>query len=142
MPRTGILSKIWFLCKLTLTKLWFFLTIRLNIWCKRLGNLRNRIWKQSPSSSGEIESTFWKDRTLYYNVVVLPSQNHIKHDILYSLDWIFLIEGLFEPEYHTWTQLNVRARPRTKLFSDRSLIRQIHIKAVAITFPTSFQHLR
>ena len=120
MPRTRIPSKIWFPCKFTPTKLWSFLIIRLNIWCKSLANLRNRIWKQPPSSSGEIESTFWKDRTLYYNVVVLRSQNHIKHDTLYSVDWIiFLIKGLFEPKYHTWIQLNVRAKPKTKLSSKK-----------------------
>ena len=142
LPRTRILSKIWFLCKITSTKKWFFRTIRLNIWCKRLGNLRNRIWKQPPSSSREIESTFWKDRTLFYNIFALPSQNHIKHDTLYTLDWIFLIKGLFEPKYHTWIQLKVRAKPRTTFFSERSPIRQIHIKDVAITFPTSFHNLR
>ena len=142
MPRTQILSKIWFVCKITSTKKWFFRTIRLNIWCKRLGNLRNRIWKQPPSSSREIESTFWKDRTLFHNIFALPSQNHIKHDTLYTLDWIFLIKGLFEPKYHTWIQLKVRAKPRTTFFSERSPIRQIHIKEVAITFPTSFHNLR
>ena len=42
--------------------------------------------KQHSSSSGEIESTFWKDRPLYDKVVVLPLQNHIKHDTLCSLN--------------------------------------------------------
>ena len=120
MPRTGILTIIGFLCKFTPTKLWSFLILRLNVRCKRLGKLGNRIWKQPPSSSGELKSTFWKDRSLNYNVAVLPSQKHIEHDTLSPLDWIiFLIKRLFDPKHHTCIQVNVRAMPKTKLFSKK-----------------------
>ena len=119
-----------------------FLINRLNIWCKSLGNLRDRIWKQPSSSVGEIKSTLWKDRTSYQNVVVLLSQNHIKHDTLYSLEWsVFLIKGLFEPKYYNWIPLNVRAMPKTQKISERWSNRQIKIKEVKITFPTSSHHL-
>ena len=58
------------------------------------------------------------------------------------IEFIFTIKGLFEPNNHTWRQLNVRARPKTKFFSKRSLLRQNHIKEVAISFPISVQHLK
>ena len=60
-------------------------------------------------------SAFWKYRSLYDNVVVTLSQNHIEHDTLYILNSIdLLIKGMFETKDHTWIKINVPARPQTR----------------------------
>ena len=60
-------------------------------------------------------SAFWKYRSLYDNVVVTLSQNHIEHDTLYFLNSIdLLLKGMFETKDHTWIKINVPARPQTR----------------------------
>ena len=91
MPRTRILSKIKFLCKLTSRKIYFSLTFRFYVRCKSLDVLRKRIWEQNNNCRAVAESEVLSGKIVPNMIKLLSFLRKITSNTLHYVLWIEFI---------------------------------------------------